>query len=173
MATRRSTRDDEFTTYVDARRHHLRRTAYVICGDWHMAEDLVQTALVKLYIAWRRVRRDGAEDAYVRRIIVRAFLDEKRRPWRREKVGLDGFDMAAPESLPLEDSDALLAALKGLPARQRATVVLRYWYGLSVDETADDLRCSPGTVKSQTARAVVGLRAALGPADTEGQMCDD
>jgi RNA polymerase sigma-70 factor (sigma-E family) len=163
-------RADEFETYVDARRSHLRRTAYLICGDWHLAEDLVQTALVKLYIAWGRIHIDGAEDAYVRRIIVRAYLDERRRPWRREKVGLDSFDLAGPESLALEDADALMTALKALPARQRATVVLRYWYGLSVEETADDLNCSTGTVKSQTSRAVESLRKALTSDNMERQL---
>ena len=147
--------------YVDARRGHLRRVAYLVCGDWHTAEDLLQTALAKLYVAWPRITSEGAEDAYVRRIIVRAHLDEKRRPWRREQVGLDGFDAAAPEPPSIEDADALMTALKTLPERQRATVVLRYWCGLSVDETARDLDCSAGTVKSQTARAMANLRTAL------------
>lgn len=160
MAKRRA-RTDEFVAYVDARRGYLRRVAYLVCGDWHAAEDLVQTALVKLYGAWPRIHIDGAEDAYVRRIIVRAHLDERRRPWRREKAGLDGFDRAAPEAVSLEDSDALLTAMKALPERQRATVVLRYWCELSVEETAQDLGCSTGTVKSQTARAVASLRKAL------------
>ncbi|WP_240477188.1 SigE family RNA polymerase sigma factor [Jiangella muralis] len=163
--SRRHARADEFVAYVDARRGYLRRVAYLVCGDWHAAEDLVQTALIKLYAAWPRIHTDGAEDAYVRRIIVRAHLDEKRRPWRRERIGLDGIDAAAPETLSLEDSDALIGALKALPQRQRATVVLRYWCGLSVEETADDLGCTTGTVKSQTARAMAGLRASLSTDD--------
>ncbi|WP_232827340.1 SigE family RNA polymerase sigma factor [Jiangella endophytica] len=163
--SRGQTRADGFVAYVDARRAYLRRVAYLVCGDWHAAEDLVQTALMKLYAAWPRIHTDGAEDAYVRRIIVRAHLDEKRRPWRRERIGLDGIDAAAPEALSLEDSDALVTALKALPQRQRATVVLRYWCGLSVEETADDLGCSTGTVKSQTARAMAGLRVSLSTDD--------
>lgn len=147
--------------YVAARRPYLRRVAYLVCNDWHTAEDLVQNALAKLYVAWPRIHGEGAEDAYVRRIIVRAHLDELRRPWRRETAGLDGYDVAAPAGLPFEDSDALLTALKRLPERQRATVVLRYWCGLSVDEAAKDLGCSSGTVKSNTARAMASLRAAL------------
>ncbi|AYY12308.1 SigE family RNA polymerase sigma factor [Actinobacteria bacterium YIM 96077] len=158
---RSQTRADEFVAYVSARRGYLRRTAYLVCGDWHAAEDLVQTALIKLYAVWPRIHREGAEDAYVRRIIVRAHLDEKRRPWRREKVGLDGFDVAAPEAVSFEDSDALVAAMKTLPERQRATLVLRYWCGLSVEEAASDLNCSTGTVKSHTSRAVANLRAIL------------
>ncbi|HEX6339379.1 MAG TPA: SigE family RNA polymerase sigma factor [Jiangellaceae bacterium] len=158
-------RADEFVAFVAARRRYLRRTAYLICGDWHMAEDLVQTALVKLYSAWPRIRREGAEDAYARRTIVRAYLDERRRPWRREHIGLDGFDPVQRTPLPFEDSDALIRALKALPARQRATIVLRYWSGLSVDEAAAELGCSAGTVKSQTARAISTLRGLLSPDD--------
>lgn len=165
----RKARADEFAAYVDARRGYLRRAAYLVCGDWHTAEDLVQTALVKLYVAWPRIHTDGAEDAYARRIIVRAHLDEKRRPWRRETVGLAGHDQAAPEAFSVEDNDALLTALRALPQRQRATVVLRYWCGLSVEETADDLGCSTGTVKSQTARAMSNLRAALSPDETTSE----
>ncbi|HEX6196605.1 MAG TPA: SigE family RNA polymerase sigma factor [Jiangellaceae bacterium] len=157
----RKSRDDEFTRYVSARRTYLRRTAYLVCGDWHLAEDLVQSALVKLYAAWPRIQRQGAEDAYARRIIVRAFLDEKRRPSRRERPGLDGLDRAQPEPLSFEDNDALVTALKALPERQRTTIVLRYWSGLSVEETAADLGCSTGTVKSQTARAIRSLRELL------------
>lgn len=161
----RQTRADEFVAYVDARRSYLRRVAYLVCGDWHAAEDLVQTALIKLYAAWPRIHTEGAEDAYVRRIIVRAHLDERRRPWRRERIGLDGVDAAEPVSLSYEDNDALITALKALPQRQRATVVLRYWVGLSVEETADDLGCSAGTVKSQTSRAMAGLRTSLSSDD--------
>jgi RNA polymerase sigma-70 factor (sigma-E family) len=154
-------RADEFAAYVAARRSYLRRTAYLVCGDWHFAEDLVQTALVKLYTAWPRIRRDGAEDAYARRTIIRAYLDEKRRPWRRERTGLDGIDPVQPAALSVEDTDALVTALKALPERQRATIVLRYWCGLSVEETAVDLACSTGTVKSQTARGIRSLRELL------------
>lgn len=147
--------------YVAARRTYLRRVAYLVCNEWHAAEDLVQTALAKLYVAWPRIHAAGSEDAYVRRTIVRSHLDELRRPWRRESAGLDGFDLPAPTGLSFEDSDALLTALKRLPHRQRATVVLRYWCGLTVEETAKDLGCTSGTVKSNTARAMASLRATL------------
>lgn len=162
-------RDGEFVSYVDARRNYLRRTAYLMCGDWHAADDLVQTALIKLYVAWPRIHTEGAEDAYARQIIVRTHLDERRRPWRREYPGLEGFDAAAPDGVSVEDRDALHTALRRLPSRQRATVVLRYWCGLSVEETARDLGCSPGTVKSQTARALAHLRTTL----TDDEEMDD
>lgn len=154
-------RVSEFTEYADARRTYLRRTAYLVCGDWHAADDLVQTALVKMYTAWPKIRSRGAEDSYARRIIVRAFLDEKRRPWRRERVGLDGFDRPSPSGMSFEERDELLQALDDLPLRQRATIVLRYWCDLSVEETATELGCSTGTVKSQTSRAMDTLRAAM------------
>lgn len=165
-------RADEFVTFVAARRGYLRRTAYLVCGDWHLADDLVQTALVKLYAAWPRIRREGAEEAYARRTIVRVYLDERRRPWRRERIGLDGVDPVQRAGLSYEDSDALIAALRALPVRQRATIVLRYWCGLSVDEAAAELGCSAGTVKSQTARAMASLRGLLSSDDvtTEGQL---
>jgi RNA polymerase sigma-70 factor (sigma-E family) len=160
-------RGDDFAAYVAARRTYLRRVAYLVCNDWDTAEDLVQTALAKLYVAWPRIHGEGTEDAYVRRIIVRSHVDELRRPWRRETTGLEGYDVAAPTGLPLEDSDALLTALKRLPERQRATVVLRFWCGLSVDETAKDLGCAPGTVKSNTSRAMASLRTALSLGEEE------
>ena len=83
----RASRDDEFSAFVAARQTHLRRIAYAVCGDWHRADDLLQTALVKLYVAWPRLHRDGREEAYTRQIIVRANIDERRRPWRRERPG--------------------------------------------------------------------------------------
>lgn len=158
---RRNERDEAFTEYVAARRAHLRRTAYLICGDWHAADDLVQTALTKLYTAWPRVSRRESIEAYARRIIVRAHVDESRRPWRRETPGVDGFDQAVAERVEVDDRDALATALAALPLQQRRAVVLRHWYGLSVRETAEDLQCSVGTVKSHTSRGMTALRSML------------
>ena len=157
-----SARDTEFTAYVAARQAHLRRVAYAVCGDWHRAEDVLQTALTKLYVAWPRLHLDGREDAYVRQIIVRANIDDTRRPrWRRERPGLDGLDAASREPLPSEDRSALLDALLDLPPMQRKVVVLRHWLGLSVEETATDLQIATGTVKSYSSRALERLREAL------------
>jgi RNA polymerase sigma-70 factor (sigma-E family) len=157
----RTSRDQGFTEFVEARRTHLRRIAYAVCGDWHRADDLVQTALAKLYVAWPRILRAGAEEAYVRTIIVRADIDEHRRPWRRESAGLPEKDRAAPEPLPVEERTALFEALQALPLMQRKVVVLRHWLGLSVEETARELRISPGTVKSHSSRALASLRVVL------------
>jgi RNA polymerase sigma-70 factor (sigma-E family) len=154
--------EDEFTEFVAARRLHMRRFAYLLCRDWHQAEDLVQTAFAKLYVAWSRIRRAESEESYVRRTIVRAYLDERRRPWRRETV-LDRLpDRTEPEGLSYEESDELRRAVRDLPARQRAALVLRHWWGLSVEEAAADLGVTAGTVKSNTARAVERLRNVLG-----------
>ncbi|WP_405061128.1 SigE family RNA polymerase sigma factor [Kribbella sp. NBC_01505] len=154
-------RDEEFSEYVAQRRTQLRRIAFLLCGDVHKAEDLVQTALMKLYAAWHRVRREGNIDAYVRRILVNSGIDESRRPWRREESGLDGLDPAAEEGLAVEDRRVLLEALAELPPGQRRVVILRYFVGLSVEETAADLNCGTGTVKSQSARGLARLNDML------------
>lgn len=156
-------RDGEFSRYVSGRRHQLKRTAYLLCGDLHRAEDLVQMTLMKLYAAWPRVRMDGNPDAFARRVLVNTHIDETRRPWRRERPGLDGLDDAAIAPTSTEDRDVLLAALAGLPEGQRKVVVLRHYWGLSVEETASDLGCSTGNVKSQTAHALARLEQALSP----------
>jgi RNA polymerase sigma-70 factor (sigma-E family) len=158
---RAAERDAAFSEFVRARRHHLRRIAYAVCGDWHRADDLVQTSLVKLYVAWPRVRREGREEAYVRTIIVRAHIDETRRPWRREEPSEAPADVAARAALPVEERDALFDALQALPLMQRKVVVLRHWLGLSVAETAAELAVSEGTVKSHSSRALATLQAAL------------
>jgi RNA polymerase sigma-70 factor (sigma-E family) len=154
------TDETAFRAYAISRRPALRRTAYLMCGDWHQADDLVQTALTKLYVAWKRVRNDDQPDAYTRRILTRCFLDERRRPWRRE-APTEVLEAAAPAALSTEDALDLRDALTRLPARQRATVVLRFWADASVAETADALGCTEGTVKSQTARAISTLRSLL------------
>ena len=168
---RRHEREREFTDFVAARQTHLRRVAYAVCGDWHRADDLVQTALTKLYVAWPRLHRDGREEAYVRTIIVRANVDESRRPWRRERSGLEGFDHeAAPAGVGVEDHDSLVGALQRLPEMQRKAVVLRHWLGLSVEESATELGLSPGTVKSHTSRGLSRLRELLGPEAVEERV---
>lgn len=158
----RPARDDGFTAYVAERRAHLYRTAFLLCGDPHRAEDIVQTALAKLYSAWGRASRMDSVDAYARRIVVNSHVDEVRRPWRRERpVEGSALDRVAPAGLSPEDADALWSALRGLAPGQRRVVVLRHYWGLSVDETAADLGISPGTVKSQTSEALARLREAL------------
>jgi RNA polymerase sigma-70 factor (sigma-E family) len=159
--------EQEFAEYFVARREAVRRTAYLLCGDWHRADDFAQTALVAVHRRWRKIRDKQALDAYVRRTLVRAVIDESRRPWRREK-----FTDELPES-PAQDGEigdavatreALMKGLRRVPPRQRAVLVLRFLEGLDVTATAEVLKCSEGTVKSQTARGLTALREALGDA---------
>ena len=162
-------RDAEFTAYVVQRRPRLFRLACLLCGDPHRAEDIVQTALAKLYVAWDRAARMDGIDAYVRRIVVNAHLDDTRRPWRREHAReVESLDAPAAVPLGIEETDALWTALRGLPEGQRRVVVLRHYWGLSVEETARDLGISTGTVKSQTSLAVHELRRVLDPAASTG-----
>jgi len=140
----------------------LRRTAFLLCGDWHLAEDLVQVALIKLYRVWPKVARTGPVDNYARQVLLRCWLDERRRPWRRN----ERRDGVVPEEPRPDAADAgisgdLLRALAGVPPKQRAAVVLRYCADLPVAEVAKVLRCSEGTVRSQAARGLEALRAAL------------
>ena len=154
-------REAAYVEYVTARQGHLRRIAYAICGDWHRAEDLLQTALTKLYVSWPRIAKAGSEDAYVRRILLNAAIDESRRSVRRE-VPTDTLpDVAASPGIGVEERDSLVAALQTLPAQQRAAVLLRHWLGLPVAEVAAELGISEGTVKSHTSRALHALRGRL------------
>ena len=140
--------------------------AYAICGDWHRADDLLQTAFVKLYVAWPRLRDPDAAEGYARRILVRANVDESRRPWRRESPGLDGLDRAAPEAGAYDERSALVDALQQLPVMQRKVVVLRHLLDLSVAQTADELGISEGTVKSHSSRGLAALERALSAAES-------
>ncbi len=160
-------RDAEFSAFVEHRRPALRRFAYALCGDWHRADDLVQTALVKAYLAWPRLHSQGREEAYVRRAVLTSHVDETRRPWRRERTPLDGHDRAVDDPGP-EERSALVDALQTLPVMQRQVVVLRYLLDLSVEETADELGIGAGTVKSHASRGRSALRAVLVGSGREG-----
>ncbi len=156
-------RDGEFEEFVLAQRGPLVRMARLLtAGDHGLAEDLVQTTLTKLYVAWPRVRRAGNPVGYARTSLTHAFVDERRRPHRRETPTDDVPDRTTYDA---DDTPAerVLAALGDLPPRQRAVVVLRHWLDLDVAETARLLSCSTGTVKSQNAKALEHLRTALDP----------
>jgi RNA polymerase sigma-70 factor (sigma-E family) len=161
-------RDDDFVAYYRARGRELRNTAYLLCGDWHLAEDLTQITFTKLYRAWRRIERHDVLDQFARRVLLRAFLDERRRPWRREHATMphsSTLDTAISADATPADS-RLAQALQGLPKRTRAVLILRFWADLPVDQVAELLGCSPGTVKSSTSRGLAGLRAVLGADST-------
>jgi RNA polymerase sigma-70 factor (sigma-E family) len=153
-------RDADFTAYLEARQGKLLRTAYLLTGDQHQAEDLLQTALAKLYLAWDKVRDRDSVDAYVRRIMVNENNSLWRRGWRRRELTTD----AVPETAPTHDAydeglgAAVWAVVQTLPRKARAVVVLRYYEQMSEAETAELLGISVGTVKSQTSRALAALR---------------
>jgi RNA polymerase sigma-70 factor (sigma-E family) len=154
-----SDRDKGFTDYFASRSSAMRGTAFLLCGDWHRAEDIVQTAFVKLYRAWNRVTRHEVLDAYARQILIRTFLDETRRGFfHREQPTAEDTDRAVHDERGIEDRMVLLRALAQVPPRQRAVLVLRYWEDLSIEETAKALRCTAGTVKSQAARGLDAMR---------------
>ena len=152
-----------FAEYFNARRDAVRRTAYLLCGDWHWAEDLTQVAFVRLAAAWDRVRDPLALDAFVRTCLVRAYLAETRRAWRRrERAAPDTPEPgAADDTARVDGRLAFVQALRQVPPRQRAVLVCRFYQDLDVAQTAEVLGCSVGTVKSQTARGLATLRSLL------------
>jgi RNA polymerase sigma-70 factor (sigma-E family) len=153
----------EFERYFRARRDAIRRTAYLMCGDWHRADDHTQAAFVALHRHWRRVRDKGALDAWMRRTLMRAVVDESRRPWRRERFTADVVAVDKVVADPdVTTRHVLVDGLRSVPPRQRAVLVLRYLDGLDVAATAAALGCSEGTVKSQTSHGLAALRTALG-----------
>jgi RNA polymerase sigma-70 factor (sigma-E family) len=151
----------EYVDYVTARIPALRRLAYLLAGDGHRADDLVQQTITTLYVKWQRACTATNLDGYVRTMLVRTFIDERRLAWSR--VRLFG---EAPEPAPVSDTDAedrqvVRAALALVPRRQQAVLVLRFYYDLPVDEVAGILGCSSGTVKSHTSRGLTTLRRLL------------
>ena len=164
------TNHNDFFEYFAARQVTLWRTAYLLCGDRHWAEDLTQQAFVRLAASWHRLRDPGAVDAYARTCLVRVYLRESGRAFRRRVQIAD----RVPELPGQEDGADVVArrilladALRQLPPRQRATLVCRFYQELDVAATAAALRCSEGTAKSQTARGLEALRKALQATDEE------
>lgn len=151
----------EYADYVKARLPRLRQAAYLLCGDIHTADDLVQTTLVRLYRNWRRASASESLDAYTHRMLVNRFLDEKRLGWSR--VLLSGREQV-DRPMPGHDLDSrtdIETALRHLPRGQRAVLVLRFLCDMSVEETAVTLHCSTGNVKAQTSRGLAALRPLL------------
>ena len=152
---------EEFTSFVVAHQARLRRVAFLMCGDWSLASDYVQDALVRTYRHWPRLRSRGEAYAYARKAVVSVVIDAKRRRSSTE-VPVDsvadalGADDAANRSA---DCDLLSRCLVQVPPRQRACLVLRYYDDLSVSDVAGVLECSEGTVKSQSARGLETLQA--------------
>lgn len=151
-----------YVEYVASRLPWIRKLAFLLCQDWHRADDVCQVAITRLYVHWRAAGQARNLDAYVRTVLLRVFLGERRTAWG-SRVELRG---APPDESVVPDPDpvtrlVMREALAEVPARQRATLVLRFYCDLSVEETAEALGCSVGTVKSQTARGLDALRRAL------------
>jgi RNA polymerase sigma-70 factor (sigma-E family) len=155
-----ASKDAEFEAYMAARQPSLLRTAYLLTGDRHAAEDLVQTALAKLYLSWDKVQKRELIDGYVRRIMVNENNSLWRRAWKRKELTTG----EVPDYTPVHDrhddgqSAALWDFVQTLPKKQRAVIVLRFYEDLSEAETAEILGISVGTVKSQASRALASMR---------------
>lgn len=153
--------EDAFIEFAAAARPRLRRTAYLMCGDWDRASDFVQEGLIRVYVAWPRLQRNGGEHTYARKAVVSAVIDHLRRRSSTEVAAEP--DPQLPSGVDVAEQvtarATLMAALADLPPRQRACVVLRYFEDLDVADTARSLGCSQGTVKSQTSRALDTLRS--------------
>ena len=154
--------DEDFAEFAETASPQLRRTAFLLCGNWHTAEDLVQTTLAKVFVSWRKIRRRDAVRAYAARTLVNTYMADKRSK-RAAEVLTDRFPDRPVEPHAPETRMVVLGALATLPPRARAVVVLRYWEDLSVDQVAAMLGCSPGTVKSLASGALSKLRAAVDP----------
>jgi RNA polymerase sigma-70 factor (sigma-E family) len=153
-------RDDDFVAFVEARSPALLRTARLLTsGDQHAAEDLLQTALERAYVAWPRIRRKGAQEGYVRSIMTRAAIDRTRQRGRRGEVVTGEVPDRGVHPVGPEDRDQVFTLLAALSPRQRAVMVLRYYDDLSEAQIADALGCSAGAVKSHASRAMAIMRA--------------
>jgi len=161
--------DSDYLAYVNGRLTALRRTAYLLCGDAHEADDIVQETVTKLYMRWPR--RHGVDnlDAYVNTMLVRIFVDGRRRGWWKVALTSRVPDRPGAAEQPMEERSVVRAALAELPPRQQAVLVLRFLCDQTVRDVADVLNCSEGTVKSQTSVGLARLRKVLG-ADAAGLM---
>ncbi|GGY18760.1 RNA polymerase sigma24 factor [Streptomyces minutiscleroticus] len=167
---RGAVREREFREFAEARQAQLRRSAYLLYGDWYQAQDLTRTVLMKLYAAWGRVRRDGNVDAYSRTILTRTFIDQQRKGgWREEPVSEPPPQSATVPVAP-EVHMMMREALMELSPRYRAVLVLRFWEDWTVEQTAHALRVTPGTVKSQSARGLARLRVIVENMNSEGTV---
>jgi RNA polymerase sigma-70 factor (sigma-E family) len=175
MGDRKQARDEEFQSFVVGRWPRLMRTAFLLTGEQHAAEDLVQTTLEQVYVAWRRVGSADEPEAYVRRVMINAHARRHRRKLKEFLAPKDdsGLNREVPDSgdpiARADDRGALITALTQLPPRQRQAVVLRYWEDLSESQAAEAMGCSVGAVKSNAAKGIAKLRVIPGLADTVTQ----
>ena len=150
--------DREFHDFVAQRMPRWRRSAFLMCQDWHGADDIVGIAIAKIYRHWREVRRADNPDAYAQKILSRTWLSERRRPWRRERSSESLPDRPVAATDQIADRDRFATLLRALGPRQRAVLILRFYFDYSAEQTAEILQVTVGTVKSQTARGLDALR---------------
>ena len=152
--------DDAFSAFVAGNSRRLRRTAYLLCGDWQLAADITQEALIRVYVAWPRLERSGGLLAYARKAVLSATVDMKRKRSSTEIVAPADDTTPSPDDVEASvvGRESLMKALSALPPRQRACVVLRYFEDLPMAEIAAVLGCREGTAKSQTSRGIATLR---------------
>ncbi|MGO1056640.1 SigE family RNA polymerase sigma factor [Crossiella sp. CA198] len=162
----RAAEEQRYTDYVSARLPALRRTAYLLCGDEHRADDVVQATITKLFVHWRRAAAADDLDRYVRAMLVRTFLSEQRLGWAKRIRLVGGSEELPPRAAPagpdVETRAVVHAALARVAPRARAVLVLRFLLDLPVAEVAELLGCSAGNVKSQTSLGLTALRRLLG-----------
>ncbi|MBD0837300.1 SigE family RNA polymerase sigma factor [Streptomyces sp. TRM68416] len=172
MGERTRARDEEFQHFVTGRWPRLMRTAFLLTGEQHAAEDLVQSTLEQVYVAWRKVGAADEPDAYVRRVMINAHARKHRRRLKEFLAPKDDSGLvrevadAGDRIAQADDRGVLLTALAQLPPRQREAVVLRYWEDLTEAQAAEAMGCSVGTVKSNAAKGIAKLRAIPGLAET-------
>src|SRR4051812_49309411 len=151
--------DDEFAEFANAHAERLRTTAFMLCRDWHLAQDLTQNALTKLYLGWRRAKQADNLGAYAQKVLLRSYLDHRRRRSSSEAVTGVVHDAGYRHHPDLRLT--MLDALAQLPPRDRAIVILRYFEDYSVEQVADVLDVPVSVVKSQTRRSLAKLREVL------------
>ncbi|MFC4065359.1 SigE family RNA polymerase sigma factor [Actinoplanes subglobosus] len=151
--------DHEFREFAEQRMERWRRSAFLMCSDWHTADDIVSMTVAKLYRHWRDVRAAANPDAYAQKVLTRTWLSERRRPWRRAERAAEILPDHPVDAVDrVTDRTSLAALLASLGPRQRAVLILRFYFDYSAEQTAEILDISVGTVKSQSARGLQTLR---------------
>ncbi|MER6733763.1 SigE family RNA polymerase sigma factor [Streptomyces puniciscabiei] len=172
MGDGKNARNEEFQSFMIGRWPRLMRTAFLLTGEQHAAEDLVQSTLERVYVSWRKVGAADDPEAYVRRVMINLHARKHRRRLKEFLAPKDDSGLVheiadtGDRIAQADDRSALLKALAQLPVRQREAVVLRYWEDLTETQAAEAMGCSVGTVKSNAAKGIAKLRAIPGLAET-------
>ncbi|MEU8028965.1 SigE family RNA polymerase sigma factor [Streptomyces sp. NPDC049099] len=171
MGDGKSDRNEEFQSFMVGRWPRLMRTAFLLTGEQHAAEDLVQSTLERVYVAWRKVGTADDPEAYVRRVMINLHARKHRKRLKEFLAPKDDSGLVhevadtGDRIAQADDRGTLLKALAQLPVRQREAVVLRYWEDLTETQAAEAMGCSVGTVKSNAAKGIAKLRAIPGLAE--------